>query len=97
MVITKTELRKYIRHRFPIGTVIHDSTCSVPYTIKKNSVFEFIEWNADSYNDTMRPENEKDYTIEFFVRDTGKDSRMYDLGSSNRGWVRDYIDTKLHS
>lgn len=65
------ECREYIKWKYPVGTVIEDETRSVPYTIKKNSVFNIYFDSAEDYNDMFRPTEDKEYKVYFYVRNAG--------------------------
>jgi len=73
------EYRRFIKYKFPVGTVIQDPTCSEPYTINKRSVFIIFPRTYDDYNDWGRPKDEKDYVVEFLVQNPGKHTRRHYL------------------
>lgn len=73
------QFRKFIKWRLPVGAVIHDVTCSQPYVIKKNTVFDIHVWGYEDYNDEMRPEHEQDYYVEFACHDPGKHTRVHEI------------------
>lgn len=52
------ELKEFIKNRFPVGSVIWDSTCSQPYTINKRTVYWVKPWTYDGYNDEEDDEEE---------------------------------------
>jgi hypothetical protein len=78
-ITEKKELQLFIRWKYPVGTIIQDPTCSEPFTIKKNSVFEIFVWEAEEYNPDFLPDDRKDYYVDFLVRDPGKHSRLHSL------------------
>ena len=89
----RQELRDFIKKKFPIGTVIHDPTCSEPYSIKKSSVFDIHCWKSDDYNPDFLPDNEGDYTVDFYVHDPGKYTRVHSLCSYPKRWCLEKFKT----
>lgn len=77
----RQEYIKFIKERYPIGTVIWVDSCSQPYTITKRTVFRVHPWSANDYNDHFRPEHDKDYHVDFSCHDAGKNTRDYNLSS----------------
>jgi hypothetical protein len=77
----KKALIKFIKARYPIGSLVYDITRSQPYKIKKQSVFEVYEWEYE-----IGPEDEGDVYLDFLVRDTGKLSEFYSIDSYPRKW-----------
>jgi len=90
----KQELRKFIKTRFPIGSVIQDWTCSEPYTIKKYSVFVIHCWVKSDYNPDFLPDNDGDYEVEFLVHDPGIDERMHYLCCYPKNWCLERYKNK---
>lgn len=80
----RQEYLKFIKERYPIGTVIWVSSCSQPYTINKRTVFRAHPWKAEDYNDDFRPKDEKDYDVDFTCHNAGKNTRDYNLNSYQR-------------
>lgn len=83
----RKELLEFIKLKYPVGSMIWDSTCSQPYKIHKRSVFEINVWTYDDYNDDMRPSDETHYTVEFYVKNPGKYSSVHHLKSYPKKWV----------
>jgi len=75
----RQECIQFIKKRLPIGTEIDDPTCSQLYTVNKRTVFDVFIWKADDYNDEMRPKEEKNYDIEFYCHNPGKNERIYSI------------------
>ena len=90
----RQEFLQFIKKKFPIGYVVYDSTCSVPYTINKRSVYIVSEWKYDDYNDLMRPKKDEHYTVDFLIKNPGKYSRIYELKSYPKGWILKKYETK---
>lgn len=80
------ELKQFIKKRFPIGCTIYDSTRSQPYVINKRTVYWVKPWTPEDYNDEMRPDDDRDYTVDFMVHDPGKNTPVYSLCSYPKKW-----------
>lgn len=80
----RQEYIAFIKERYPIGTTFWEPTCSEPYTINKNTVFRVHPWLATDYNDESRPDDEKDYIVDFTCHNAGKDTRDYNLNCYRR-------------
>lgn len=70
----KQAFRLYLRHKYPVGTVIQDYTCSEPYTIKNRSVFLFF---PNEYADIYLPKDPMRRYIKFLVQDPGRNTRRH--------------------
>jgi len=79
----------YIKHRFPIGSIIEDPCRSGWFDIKKNSVFEIIS-DADQVVE-FDPYNE---FWHFKVRNPGCDI-CYSIKTTPKRWVIDYYEKKI--
>lgn len=75
----RQECIRFIKNLYPVGSVVDDPTCSQLYKVNKRTVFKVFIWGAEDYNDAMRPEDEKDYTVEFCCHDPGKYTRVYSI------------------
>lgn len=81
----KKELIAFAKWRWPVGTTIWDPTCSEPYTIKKRTVYEIMEWD---YSERFMPDKDEDFNVDFLVRDPGKYTRFHSLKTYPKKWCK---------
>jgi hypothetical protein len=84
-------LINFIKARYPIGSEIVDETRSQPFTVRKDSVFEVMEWD---YRE--KPEDNRNVYVDFLIRCRGKYSENYFIMAYPKGWAFDYVKEKLN-
>jgi hypothetical protein len=83
MIAETKQLLAFIKSRYPVGSLIHDTTRSQPYRVKKTSVFEAYDWD---YSEEFMPKDNRDVYVDFLVRDRGKYAEPYFIQSLPKKW-----------
>lgn len=83
--VERKEIISFIKNRYPIESLIFDSTRgSEPFKIKKNSVFEVYEWE---YSEEFKPEHDKDFYVDFCIKNPGRYSPIYYICCLPKKWI----------